>query len=97
LRSYRNAQRYDFTVSDEQGEELWRWSHDRAFAQVIGEKTFEPGETVTYTEVWDQTTSGGGQLPPGRYEVLGIDVGCEEARQAECDFGMGLPIEITQR
>ncbi len=93
-RAYADGQRYDFIVTDAAGREVWRWSHDLAFIQVIGEETFAAGETVTYTVAWDQTTNDGERVPPGRYDVLGVDVGCEQLGQG-CRFGMGLPIEIT--
>ncbi|GFP32875.1 hypothetical protein HKBW3S42_01180, partial [Candidatus Hakubella thermalkaliphila] len=32
---FNSAQMYDFWVIDAQGQELWRWSADKAFAQVI--------------------------------------------------------------
>jgi hypothetical protein len=94
IRFYSSGQRYDFVVSDTEGHEVWRWSHGKAFIQVLGQETFQPGVTVTYTEVWDQSSNAGEQVTPGDYDVLGIDVGCEELGE-RCHFGMGLPIEIT--
>lgn len=93
-RVYASGQQYDFVVSDDQQRELWRWSHGKAFTQAIQEATFESGETVTYTETWTQTTNEDDQIAPGRYDILGIDVGCEELN-TDCHFGMGLPIDIT--
>ena len=93
-RSYSSGQRYDFVVSDTEQDEVWRWSHDKVFIQVIGSQVFAPGETVTYTEVWNQNDNTGEQVTPGQYDVLGIDVGCEEPGE-RCHFGMGLPVEIT--
>ena len=93
-RAYPDSQRYDFSVTNEQGQEVWRWSHDLFFLQVIGEKILQPDEVVTYLEVWDQTSNDGEPVPLGRYELLGLDAGCE-ALGANCHFGMGLPIEIT--
>ena len=94
IRFYSSGQRYDFVVSDTEQGEVWRWSHDKAFIQLLGQETFQPGVTVTYTEVWDQSSNTGEQVTPGQYDVLGIDVGCEELGE-RCHFGMGLPIEIT--
>lgn len=93
-RVYASGQQYDFVVSDDQQRELWRWSHDKAFTQAIQEATFGPGETVTYTEVWDQSSNDAEQVPLGHYDVLGLDVGCYELRE-NCQLGMGLPIEIV--
>ena len=93
-RQYGSSQLYDFVVRDSGGQEVWRWSHGIVFLTVRTYQTFQPGETVTYTGVWDQLSNAGEQVTPGHYDVLGVDVGCEEF-QKRCHFGMGLPIEIT--
>ena len=93
-RVYASGQQYDFVVSDDQQREVWRWSHGKVFTQAIQETTFEPGETVTYTEVWDQSSNDAEQVAPGHYDVLGLDIGCYELVES-CHFGMGLSIEIT--
>lgn len=49
---FATAQRYDFTVTNADGDELWRWSADRMFAQVLGTETLEPGATRRYTAEW---------------------------------------------
>ena len=97
-RFYRDSQRYDFIVQEtedeEVGDEVWRWSADRVFAQVLGEETFGPGETVTYTEVWNQDSSHGQQVVPGRYHVLALDIGCEDEALSRCRFGPGVFIDL---
>ena len=55
--SFATAQRYDFAVETADGDEVWRWSGDRMFAQVTGEETLAPGETLQYGASW---------LPQGR-------------------------------
>lgn len=93
-RFYPDSQPYEFIVSDEQRGEVWRWSSNRLFEQIRGIETLAAGETVTYTESWNQAADDSAPVPPGRYEILGIDVGCNRPRE-ECHFGMGLPIEIV--
>ena len=102
-RFYGTSQRYDFFICDTEGREVWRWSHDYFFAQAAGEETFQPGETVTYTQAWDQVINAGQPVAltpdeyepvaPGQYDVHGIDVGCAEI--SSCDFGVVLSIEIS--
>ena len=91
---YPDSQRYEFIVKDEEGNEVWRWSQDKDFTQGDGEETFEPGEDVTYNEVWDQRGQGGEQLSPGQYQILGLSVGCAESSASDCQFGVGLLIGI---
>lgn len=63
---FSSAQRYDVVVQAVQGHEVWRWSSDRAFAQVLGEETLAAGRNLTYR------ISVREPLPPGRYLIVGI-------------------------
>lgn len=92
---YPDSQRYEFIVEDEDDNELWRWSQDQIFTQALGEETIEPGETVTYTEAWDQRDQDGESLPPGLYQIFGFSVGCANESTTGCHFGPGLFISIT--
>lgn len=98
-RFYRDAQRYDFVISTVEekarGEEVWRWSANQAFLQALGEETFEPLKTVSYTEVWDQLDNDGRKVPPGRYEALAVDVGCEDEERSQCYFESKVFFEIV--
>jgi hypothetical protein len=47
-----SAQRYDFSVLDDEGGTAWTWSADKLFAQVVGEERLAPGQTVRYEETW---------------------------------------------
>jgi len=46
------AQRYDFVVTDNRGEEIWRWSSDQMFAQSLGTEEIEAGGVLEYRAVW---------------------------------------------
>ena len=64
---FRNAQRYDFTIEDEEGKEIWRWSKERMFAMVLGEVTLGSNSPeVTYTAEYKD------KLSPGYYKITGI-------------------------
>lgn len=63
--SFPTAQRYDFHVLDEGGTEVWRWSADRSFAQVLGSDTIAPGGTVSYEADWPYGERR------GRFEAVG--------------------------
>ena len=64
---FTSGQSYDFVVRSPAGEEVWRWSADRAFTQALREEVLAAGETLTYSVVW---------APPpgmsGEHEVTGI-------------------------
>jgi hypothetical protein len=64
---FRNAQRYDFTIEDEEGNEIWRWSKDMMFAMVLGEETLGlSSQEIIYTTEYQ------GKLSPGYYKITGV-------------------------
>lgn len=46
--NFTSGQRYDVTISNEQGEELYRESSVSSYMQALGEETLEPGEALEY-------------------------------------------------
>ena len=70
---FNTAQRYDFIIEDEEGNEIWRWSEGRMFAQMLGEKILGPNNPeIIYTAEYK------GKLSPGYYKVTGIFVAQEK-------------------
>jgi hypothetical protein len=39
---FSDSQRYDFVIRDSAGREVWRWSRDQVFAQVLGTEIIGP-------------------------------------------------------
>jgi hypothetical protein len=67
--TFTSGQQYDIVVFA--GEtEVWRWSADRAFPQVIREVQFPPDVTLVGRENWDWRDSSGAPLQPGTYRVV---------------------------
>ena len=69
--NFRSAQAYDFLIKQD-GREIWRWSHDHMFAQMLLDVTIAPGKALSYQETWAQRDKAGNEVPLGRYEVVGI-------------------------
>lgn len=46
------TQRYDFEVSELEGDRVWRWSDDRAFGEALGRELLQPGESKRYAATW---------------------------------------------
>lgn len=65
-----SSQRYDVIIR-RGGNKVWQWSDGRAFLQVIGSETLQPGESRTYTVNWNQTNTAGNQVPTGTYTIVG--------------------------
>jgi Intracellular proteinase inhibitor len=64
---FRTAQRYDLLIQSAQGQEVWRWSADRMFAQMLGEEVLAPnGGKLTYHVAVRE------KIPPGSYTVIGV-------------------------
>jgi hypothetical protein len=60
---FSSSQRYDFAMANN-GSEVWRWSEDKVFAQVLGTESLGPGEApLEYEEIWQPA-------PPGRYRAV---------------------------
>lgn len=74
---YRTSQRYDLTVADSEGQEVWRWSRDRTFAQVTEEVELGENGTLSFAETWDQRDNDGQQVPPGNYQVVAESSHCD--------------------
>jgi len=70
-----SGQRYDVIARRPRGDEVWRWSHDRAFIQVVQTVRLSPGEELAYRVTWDQRDLQGRQVDPGTYELVAIFLG----------------------
>ena len=94
--SFPSTKRYEVSIEDEAGIEVWNSSDGKAFDQVIGEEVIATGETVVYTETWKQEDSQGEQVPPGTYRVSALSVGCGLEEATDCKFGPIKLLEIVE-
>ena len=66
---FNTSQRYDFIIEDEEGNEIWRWSEGRMFAQMLGKESLgQHNPEVIYTAEYKD------RLSPGYYKVTGFFV-----------------------
>lgn len=72
--SFSTSQRYDYELKNKAKERITRFSHGRAFMQVIGEEKLAPGESVSYDIALKN-------LEPGEYEltVYSVAKGVDES------------------
>ena len=64
---FNTSQRYDFIIEDKEGNEIWRWSEGRMFAQMLGEEILGPrNPEVIYKAEYK------GKLIPGYYKIIGV-------------------------
>jgi hypothetical protein len=81
---YRTTQRYDIVVTDSEDKEVWRWSKDKSFGQVLEQASLDENEWLTFDELWDQRGSDGQPVPLGNYRVTAISTHCD-ANYENCD------------
>ncbi len=68
--TFSSGQRFDLLVRRPRGDEIWRWSHDKAFIQVIQTVSVRPNDTLTFKGSWDQRDYQGRRVDPGIYEII---------------------------
>ncbi len=76
--TYRLGQRVEFIVFYE-GRRSWNWSRRRSFRKASRVITLNPGESLVYKEIWNQTDNNGNQVPTGVYRIQGWNVAEEVA------------------
>ena len=81
---YRTAQRYDIVVTDSEDKEVWRWSKDKSFSQVLEQVSLQANEWLTFEELWDQRGNDGQPVPLGNYRVTATSTHCD-ANHENCD------------
>jgi len=78
---YRTTQRFDIVVTDTEGKEVWRWSKDKAFGEVLEQVSLEKNQTLSFNESWDQRDNDGQPAPPGDYTITAISTHCDAGLQ----------------
>jgi Intracellular proteinase inhibitor len=58
-----------FEVTDSAERRQWGSADNIACIQMLQPRTYEPFETVTESDTWDQRSAGGAPVPPGSYVV----------------------------
>lgn len=62
---FSSGQRYEFTIQNDRDREIWRWSEDRGFIQMLGEERLASRGALVYRAEFH------GRLEPGSYRVTG--------------------------
>lgn len=72
---FNSGQRVDLVVRRPRGDEVWRWSHDKAFTQAIQTLLLRPEERSVLRVAWDQRDLQGRRVDPGSYEAIVLFMG----------------------
>ena len=65
--NFKDGQRYDFIIENEEEEKVWQWSEGKMFIMALGREILGPDKReIVYREIYN------GKLRPGNYKVTGI-------------------------
>jgi hypothetical protein len=68
---YQTAQKFEVVVQTRKGSEIWRWSADKFFTQMLEEAILQPGEEMSFSVSWNQVDNQGERISSGQYRVKG--------------------------
>ncbi|MDA7026063.1 BsuPI-related putative proteinase inhibitor [Bacillus sp. CLL-7-23] len=60
---FNSGQKFELTVVDEKGNEVYRYSEGKVFTQVLETMKLKPGESYDFKDVWTSVPG------PGKYSV----------------------------
>ncbi|WP_243291310.1 BsuPI-related putative proteinase inhibitor [Bacillus sp. FJAT-47783] len=66
-----SSQLYEIIVTNEEGDDVYRYSNGKMFTQAIHYETINPSDYRTWTESWNYMKDGQ-RVPPGKYTVKAI-------------------------
>lgn len=64
-----SGQQFELVITDENDEEVYRYSDDKFFTLALIYKTIEPGESLKWQDTWDMTNKEGEKLTSGNYKA----------------------------
>lgn len=64
-----SGQQFELTITDESGEEVYRYSDGKFFTLALLLKNLNPGETLKWQDEWDKTNKEGEKLESGKYRA----------------------------
>lgn len=68
-----SGQQFEVTITDEKGEEVYRYSDGKFFTMALIYKDINPGEALKWQDIWDMTNKEGEKLTSGKYQAR-IDI-----------------------
>lgn len=68
-----SGQQFELTITDEKGEEVYRYSDGKFFTLALIVKVINPGESLKWQQEWDMTNKRGERLESGNYKAK-IDI-----------------------
>jgi len=68
--NFSSGQQFELTITDEEGNEVYRYSDGKFFTMALVFKTINPGESLKWQDEWDMTDKNGEKVGPGKYKAV---------------------------
>ncbi len=67
--NFSSGQQFEISVTNEAGEEVYRYSDDKFFTEALISKVIQQGETIKWQDEWQMTNKKGEKLTSGKYKA----------------------------
>ncbi len=64
-----SGQQFELTITNDEGEEVYKFSDGKAFTLALLYKTLEPGESLKWQDEWNMTDKDGKKVNAGKYKA----------------------------
>jgi hypothetical protein len=81
--TFPSSQQFDFYIKDLSGTEVWRWSENKVFNYAFTKVIILAGDTIEFSESWDQVPTNTEVIPTGTYMIYGSLLEQSEAASSE--------------
>jgi hypothetical protein len=68
--NHSSGQKYDIWVLNDQDEEVYRWSYNKAFTQALIERGLSKSGQLDFDESWNLQDNDGKPIPAGQYTIM---------------------------
>ncbi|RXE59977.1 BsuPI-related putative proteinase inhibitor [Acetivibrio mesophilus] len=92
-----SGQQFEVTITDEKGNEVYRFSEGKFFTLALVPKTINPGEAIKWQDEWDMTDKEGNKLTTGKYQAkieIMVIQGEEEEKIEESQLSTVVEFEL---
>ncbi|HOJ12727.1 MAG TPA: BsuPI-related putative proteinase inhibitor, partial [Clostridiales bacterium] len=66
---FSSGQQFEVTITDEKGEEVYKYSDDKFFTMALIYKDIAPAESLKWQDTWNMTSKEGVKLTSGKYRA----------------------------
>ena len=84
--TFSSGQQFELVITDESGNEVYRYSDGKFFTMMLVNRTINPGESLKWQDEWDMTNKDGVKLTSGKYKAE-ITILAYEYEGTEIDKG----------